>query len=69
MSEKKGVLLSIAVPVYNEAANLAGLNDALVKVASDVAGDSYEIIYCNDGSHDNSAEIIKGFCGDNKRTK
>jgi len=69
MAEKKDVLLSIVVPVYNEAINLAGLNDALVKIGSDVAGDSYEIIYCNDGSHDNSAGIIKGFCEDNKRIK
>lgn len=66
---KKSVLLSIAVPVYNEAGGLAAFNKALRRYASKASGGSYEIIYCNDGSYDKSADLIKGFHKSDKRVK
>jgi dolichol-phosphate mannosyltransferase len=69
MSEKKDLLLSIAVPVFNEAGGLVDFNNNLVKIVDKTAKGSYEIIYCNDGSWDNSAQIIKGFHKRNKRIK
>lgn len=48
--------ISIVVPVYNEAENIA----SLVQEITDKIGDdkTYEIIYVNDGSTDDTAEIL-----------
>jgi len=49
--------LSVVIPVYNEEAGLAKLFARLYP-ALDALGLSYEIIYVNDGSRDNSAAIL-----------
>ncbi len=49
--------ISIVVPVYNEADNLASLFQRLT-AAMDRYGKAYEIILVNDGSRDNSAGIL-----------
>ena len=46
--------LSIVVPIYNEQGNVRLLHDSLVKVLSPL-GETYEMIFVNDGSHDGSA--------------
>ena len=69
MSTDKGVVLSIVVPVYNEGAGLKRFNDSLAKVASDVSGNSYEIIYCDDGSTDDSNDLLHGFCKNNSKIR
>jgi len=52
--------LSVVIPIYNEQAGLAHLFDrlypALDKLAS--VGTTYEIVFVNDGSKDNSALIL-----------
>jgi len=52
--------LSVVIPIYNEQAGLAHLFErlypALDKLAAD--GTSYEIVFVNDGSKDNSALIL-----------
>lgn len=53
-------LLSIVVPVYNEGAGLADFHDSLMPQVTDVVGDSYEVIYVNDGSSDDTAEVVAG---------
>lgn len=50
--------LSVVVPIYNESAGIERFNDELNKVLSATKLD-YEVIYCDDGSLDNSADIIK----------
>ena len=50
--------ISIVVPVFNEESNLTVLYERLVKTLSSITND-YEIIFVNDGSKDNSLEIIK----------
>lgn len=50
--------LSIIVPLYNESANLAWHHAEILKHAADKSF-SFEIIYVNDGSTDNSLEILK----------
>jgi glycosyltransferase involved in cell wall biosynthesis len=52
------VEISIVVPVFNEESNLTVLYERLVKTLSSITND-YEIIFVNDGSKDNSLEIIK----------
>ena len=47
--------VSIVVPAYNEADSLPHLNEALVS-ALDALDKSWEIIYCDDGSTDDSYE-------------
>lgn len=49
--------LSVVIPIYNEEAGLAKLYARLYP-ALDVLGYSYEIIFINDGSRDNSAAIL-----------
>lgn len=51
-------LLSIVLPVYNEAENLPILQSRLIKACKAITS-NFEIIYVNDGSKDNSLEIIK----------
>lgn len=49
--------LSVVIPIYNEEAGLAKLYARLYP-ALDALGYSYEIIFVNDGSRDNSAAML-----------
>ena len=51
-------LISIVIPVYNEAENLRLLFDRLTHTL-DAMGEPYEIIFTNDGSKDDSLQILK----------
>jgi len=51
-------MLSIVIPVYNEGSNLHVVFDRLTAVIQKL-NVYYEIIFVNDGSHDNSLEVIK----------
>ena len=55
--EKKEMKVSIIVPVYNTEKYVAKTLDSLVNQTLN----SYEIIVVNDGSTDNSQEIIKEY--------
>jgi undecaprenyl-phosphate 4-deoxy-4-formamido-L-arabinose transferase len=50
--------LSIVIPVYNEESGLAKLFDRLYP-ALDALGESYEVIFVNDGSRDRSAALLR----------
>ena len=52
--------LSVVIPVYNEAENLPPLWDELRGVLESLKL-SFEVVFVDDGSHDRSAEIIRGF--------
>ena len=52
--------ISIVIPVYNEAQNLPLLFERLSAVI-DKMGRPAEIVFTDDGSKDNSLEILKGF--------
>jgi len=60
--------LSIVVPLYNEAENLPELQTRIVEVMETV-GKSFEIIYCDDGSSDESRQIISGWATTDDRVK
>ena len=52
-------LLSVVVPLYNESAGLAQFHKDLSKVLQKHYKNDVEIIYVNDGSQDNTGDILK----------
>jgi len=60
--------LSIVIPLFNEDESLPELTDWIAKVM-EREGYSYEIIFVNDGSTDNSWEVIKQLRGKNEAVK
>ena len=60
--------LSIVIPLFNEDESLPELTDWIAKVMKR-EGYSYEIIFVNDGSTDNSWEVIKELRGKNEAVK
>lgn len=60
--------LSIIIPIFNEEGNLSKLYDRLSKVAQSL-NVSYELIFINDGSYDNSLSIIMSFANSDKHVK
>lgn len=52
--------VSVVIPVYNEEGNLPELFTRLCS-AMDVIGKSWEVIFVNDGSKDNSGKILREF--------
>jgi len=55
-------MISVVVPVYNEGKNLQLLMDRL-EASLRSMDRAYEIVYVDDGSRDNSLEVLKGFIG------
>ena len=64
----KNYVYSIVIPVLNEEKVLNELYQRLTKVMTDI-GESYEIIFINDGSTDNSLKIMKQLQTHDKRIK
>lgn len=58
MKNKDNIKLSVVIPLLNESGNLKELNKRL-KLVLDKLNLDYELIYINDGSTDNSLEILK----------
>lgn len=56
--------ISVVIPLYNEAESLPELTEWIQRVMS-THGFSYEIIFVNDGSTDNSLEVIKTLAAQN----
>jgi len=54
--------LDIVIPIYNEQENLRELNRRLQEVCDDLVDITCQIIYVNDGSRDNSMEIMLEQC-------
>jgi undecaprenyl-phosphate 4-deoxy-4-formamido-L-arabinose transferase len=55
-----GIQVTIVIPVYNEEQNLPALMDRLLPVMQKSIK-TFEIIFIDDGSRDNSLEILKRF--------
>jgi len=51
--------ISILIPCYNESASLPLLYDELMQVVHNQSDYAWEILFVNDGSKDNTIEIIK----------
>lgn len=64
---KEGI--SLVIPLLNEAESLPELTASIVAVMAKMAVADYEILYINDGSTDNSQEIIRGLAAKNKHIR
>jgi polyisoprenyl-phosphate glycosyltransferase len=60
--------LSVIIPVYNEALNIGLLYGRLSQVMAGLGG-TYELIFVNDGSRDNSIALIKELAAADLRVK
>jgi polyisoprenyl-phosphate glycosyltransferase len=69
MTTKLDTVLSVVVPVYNEQAGLLVFHESLLRVVEQIYPEAYEIIYCDDGSRDDSAAIIKDLRTHNPRVR
>jgi len=58
MTGRQDIQISVVVPVYNEESNLLPLYGRLASVLKSTVGESYEILFVNDGSQDQSLEIL-----------
>jgi glycosyltransferase involved in cell wall biosynthesis len=56
--EQRALDVSVVIPIYNEAENLAELVDRVGKALAPT-GRSFELILVDDGSNDGSAEILR----------
>lgn len=61
-------MLSVIIPVYNEAENLRPLREQTV-AALEALGKPFEVIFINDGSTDESGNILASFATEDKRLK
>lgn len=61
--------LSIIIPVYYNQDNLKPLYDDIKKKIIDVIDYDYEIVMVNDGSKDNSYDVMKGLADSDKNIK
>jgi polyisoprenyl-phosphate glycosyltransferase len=60
--------ISITFPVYNEEENLLSLYEKVVAVLEEI-GQSFELVFVDNGSNDNSLKIIKELRKNDKRVK
>lgn len=58
MPDEPMIKYSIVVPFYNEEASIAVLYGKLVEVM-DAVGDPYELVFVDDGSKDNSGQVLR----------
>ncbi len=58
--------LSITFPCYNEAANVGSMIEQAIELGEKYQLD-YEVVVVDDGSKDDSARIVREWCGKNQR--
>lgn len=66
---KSESILSVVIPLYNEEESLPELSLQLESVLKRTVGDRYEVIFVDDGSTDNSFEVIKQIRNRNNKFK
>ena len=61
--------LSVIVPCYNESEVLAAFYKEITRVADSCENYEFELLFVNDGSRDDTLNIIEGFSKNDKRVK
>jgi glycosyltransferase involved in cell wall biosynthesis len=62
-------LVSIVVPVYHNAASLPDLLARFQALAARNPGDTFEFVFVDDGSRDNSFQVLEGLAGTDARVR
>ncbi len=65
---KRGGILSVVIPVFNEEQNITPLYRELKAVLGGM-GAEHEVIFVDDGSEDGSNAVLQGLAGDDKKVK
>lgn len=68
MNDSNTPEVSIIVPLFNEAEGIAVFHESLVRVMQ-AAQCPYEVVYCDDGSSDNTGDVLRGICDENPNVK
>lgn len=63
------VILSVVVPVYDEADNIRAFYEVLEPVVRNTSDGAYEIVYVDDGSKDETGKIIAELCTVNPKVR
>jgi glycosyltransferase involved in cell wall biosynthesis len=66
---ENGQYISVIVPVYNEAGGLRAFHESLVEQLETSVKNAYELIYCDDGSTDDTAHLIQEIRSKNEHIK
>lgn len=70
MSNQTQKIISFILPIYNEEDNIPEMNKVLLKTLESLdAKYDFEVIYVNDGSSDNSLNLLKETTKTNKKVK
>ncbi len=65
----KSQLLSLVVPVYNEAEGIRMFHERAINVLRNLPGLDYELVYVDDGSKDGSYPILREFADSDPKIK
>jgi undecaprenyl-phosphate 4-deoxy-4-formamido-L-arabinose transferase len=68
MSEATAPALSVVIPVFNEAQSLGPLHERLARTLERI-GRPYEIIFVDDGSRDESADVLRALRARDSRVR
>jgi len=68
-SQSKVQLLSVVIPCYNEEEVLGETMKRLKAFCSELQNLDVELIFVDDGSHDRTRELLKGFAAEDPRIK
>lgn len=68
MNQAEKLLLSIVVPVYNEGTGLSQFHESLTHAVGELT-ERYEIVYCDDGSTDNTVEQLQHYAHTDPRVR
>jgi glycosyltransferase involved in cell wall biosynthesis len=66
---RRGIALSVVIPVYNNADCLDELSGRLCGTFSAAEIENYEVIFVDDGSRDHSRDVLRRLCQQNPRIK
>ncbi len=68
MGKKQLIDLSIVIPLYNEETNFPVLYERVKKSVEHITN-NYEVIYINDGSYDNTYNLLKEYSANDEKLK
>ncbi len=68
-TSKNLALISVIIPMYNEAANVVPIYDALQSVFNKLPAYKFELLYVDDGSHDKSVSAVQSLAKRDKQVK